>query len=283
MATDFQVTKASGETEAFDSEKLRRSLRRAGADELIIDQILEDLDGQWYEGISTKSIFKRAFKMLKKQHRATAARYTLKQAMFDFGPSGFPFEDFFAEILKSQGYQVATRQLLQGICVQHEVDVVAKNAEQLIWVECKYHPVAGSVSNIKIPLYIHSRFRDLEQYITTHHHLQKDQKVKGWLVTNTRFSDDAMTYGQCAGMHLIGWNYPAKGSLREMVDKANLHPVTCLTRLTRQEKTRLLERGIVLSKTLTQSGRWSELLHLSTERREKVMEEAQALCGANSI
>jgi hypothetical protein len=217
--------------------------------------------------------------MLKKQHRTTAARYTLKQAMFDFGPSGFPFEDFFAEILKSQGYQVETRQLLPGFCVQHEVDVVAKNAAQLIWVECKYHPVAGSVSNIKIPLYIHSRFRDLEQYLQTHQPLAKDQSVEGWLVTNTRFSDDAMAYGQCAGMHLIGWNYPSKGSLREMVDKAKLHPITCLTRLTRQEKNRLLERSIVLSKTLTQPGRWSELLHLSAERREKVMQEARALCG----
>jgi hypothetical protein len=280
MTTNFQVTKASGETEAFDAEKLRRSLRRAGADELIIDQILEDLSSQWYEGISTKAIFKRAFKMLKRQHRPTAARYTLKQAMFDFGPSGFPFEDFFAEILKSQGYQVATRQLLPGVCVQHEVDVVAQNAEQLIWVECKYHPVAGSVSNIKIPLYIHSRFRDLEQYLATNSPLKKGQKVEGWLVTNTRFSDDAMTYGQCAGMHLIGWNYPAKGSLREMVDKANLHPVTCLTHLTRQEKNRLLERSIVLSKTLTQPGRWAEFLHLSSERKEKVMQEARSLCGA---
>jgi len=279
MSNDFQVTKASGQTEAFDAEKLRRSLRRAGADELIIDQILEDLSGQWYDGISTKSIFKRAFKMLKRQHRTTAARYTLKQAMFDFGPSGFPFEDFFAEILKSQGYQVATRQLIQGVCVQHEMDVVAKNAEQLIWVECKYHPMAGSVSNIKIPLYIHSRFRDLEQYLKNNPSPQKGQRVEGWLVTNTRFSDDAMTYGQCAGMHLIGWNYPSKGSLREMVDKANLHPVTCLTQLTRQEKNRLLERSIVLSKTLTQPGRWSDLLHLSSERRDKVMREACALCG----
>ncbi len=279
MGNDFTVTKASGQTEAFDEEKLRRSLRRAGADELIVDQILEDLSGQCYEGIATKAIFKRAFKLLKRQHRPVAARYTLKQAMFDFGPSGFPFEDFFAEILKSQGYHVATRQLLPGVCVQHEVDVVAKNEEQLIWVECKYHPVAGSVSNIKIPLYIHARFRDLEQYLATKQLLQKGQVVEGWLVTNTRFSADACTYGQCAGMHLIGWNYPTKGSLRELVDKANLHPITCLTHLTRQEKNRLLEHSIVISKTLKQPGRWSELLHLSAERRDKVMQEARALCA----
>jgi len=277
MSQDFQVTKASGQTELFDEEKLRRSLRRAGADEITIDQILQELAGQWYEGISTKSIFKRAFKMLKRQHRSAAARYTLKQAMFDFGPSGFPFEDFFAEILKSRGYQVQTRQLLPGVCIQHEVDVVAENENTLIWVECKYHPMAGSVSNVKIPLYIHSRFRDMEQYWAKNQPQKEEQNVEGWIVTNTRFSDDAMDYGRCAGMHLVGWNYPSKGSLREMVDEAKLHPVTCLTLLTRQEKTKLLEHNIILSKTLSKPGRWSDLLHLSSDRRDKVMREANAL------
>jgi len=280
MNTDFQVTKSSGQTEAFNEEKLRRSLRRAGADEIVIDQILEDLSVQWYEGISTKSIFKRAFNMLKRRHRPAAARYTLKQAMFDFGPSGFPFEDFFAEVLKSHGYQVQIRQILPGVCVQHEMDVVAENTDTLVWVECKYHPAAGSVSNIKIPLYIHSRFRDLEQYWAKHRSENEAQKIEGWIVTNTRFSDDAMDYGRCAGMHLIGWNYPTKGSLREMVDEAKLHPVTCLTLLTHQEKNRLLEHNIILSKTLCTPGRWSELLHLSNERRDKVILEANALCGA---
>lgn len=276
---DFRVTKASGEQEPFDAEKLRRSLRRSGADEEVIDQIIMDLMAQSYEGISTKTIFKRAFKMLRRQHRPSAARYTLKQGMFDFGPSGFPFEDFFAEVLKSQGFEVRTRQLLPGACVEHEVDVVAENEDKQIWVECKYHPMAGSVSNIKIPLYIHSRFRDLEQYASEHNNAGKTLKTEGWIVTNTRFSDDAMRYGQCAGMRLVGWNYPVHGSLRELVDQANLHPVTCLTHLSRQEKTRLLEHGIVLSKSLVKPGKWTDLLHLSMERRNKVMAEARTLCG----
>jgi hypothetical protein len=278
MAYGFQVTKASGQTEPFEEAKLRRSLRRAGAEEPLIDQILQELSGEWYEGISTKAIFKRAFKLLKRRHRPSAARYTLKQAMFDFGPSGFPFEDFFAEVLKSRGYQVQTRQIIPGACIQHEVDVVAENDEKLIWVECKYHPVAGSVSNVKIPLYIHSRFRDLEQHRSNHKD-KKTTKTEGWIVTNTRFSEDALAYGECSGMHLIGWNFPGKGSLREMVDEAKLHPITCLTILTRQEKNRLLEEGIVLTQKLCHPGRWSELLHLSTERREKVIQEAQLLCG----
>lgn len=279
MGNEFQVTKASGDSEPFDETKLRRSLRRSGADEKLIDQIMEELSRQWYEGISTKSIFKQAFKLLKRRNRPSAARYTLKQAMFDFGPSGFPFEDFFAEVLKSKGYEVRTRQILPGICIEHEVDVVAEKEDSLIWVECKYHPVAGSISNVKIPLYIHSRFRDLDQYFQEHPPTKQIPKTSGWIVTNTRFSDDAMAYGRCAGMQLVGWNYPADGSLRELVDEAKLHPITCLTLLTRHEKERLLEHKIVLSKTLQRPGFWSDLLHLSSERREKIMQEAQLLCG----
>lgn len=279
MSKAFQVTKASGETEWFDEEKLRRSLRRSGADESLIGQIVQDLAQQWYEGIPTKSIYKRAYKMLKQRHRPSAGRYTLKQAMFDFGPSGFPFEDFIAEILKSQGFQVQTRQVLPGWCIQHEVDVVAENKDAVIWVECKYHPVAGSVSNVKIPLYIHSRFRDMERFYENSPTKKLEQKTSGWIVTNTRFSDDATAYGRCTGMHLVGWNYPPKGSLRELVDEAKLHPVTCLTLLTRQEKNKLLEQNILLSKTLCKPGRWSDILHLSKERRERLMQEANALCG----
>ena len=278
MSNPFQVTKASGQTEPFDEEKLRRSLQRSGADNVLVNQVLQELAGQWHEGMSTRSIFKQAFKLLKRLHRPTAARYTLKQAMLDFGNSGFPFEDFIAEVLKTQGYEVHPRQLLRGVCVEHEVDVVAEKDDDLIWVECKYHPLAGSVRNIKIPLYIHSRFRDLNQYHADHKAAQDRRTTQGWLVTNTRFSDDAMTYGRCAGLHLIGWNYPSSGSLRELIDRAGVHPLTCLTTLTRREKSELLDKGIVLSKSLTHPGNWAEILHLSNDRRSKVMREAEELC-----
>lgn len=282
MIQGFQVTKSSGQTEPFDEEKLRRSLLRSGADDVLVNQVVQELAGQWHEGTSTKSIFKRAFKLLKRLHRPTAARYTLKQAMLDFGNSGFPFEDFFAEVMRTQGYEVDIRQILPGVCVQHEVDVVAQNADALIWVECKYHPMAGSVSNIKIPLYIHSRFRDLEQHRTARPAAHDTRSTQGWIVTNTRFSDDAMTYGRCAGLHLVGWNYPAGSSLREMIDRAGLYPITCLTTLTRREKEDLLNQSIVLCQNLTRPGYWASALRLSADRRSKIMREAQVLCGSGT-
>jgi ATP cone domain len=275
---DFYIIKSSGQAEQFDVEKLRNSLRRSGADETLVNQVLQELEGQWHEGISTKSIYKRAFKLLKRLHRPTAARYTLKQAMFDLGPTGFPFEDFFAEILKNRGYEVQTRVVLTGVCVRHEVDVMGEKDRALIWAECKYHPQPGSVSNVKIPLYFHSRFRDLQAQLEKNPD-HAGWRSEGWLVTNTRFSDDAVQYGRCAGLHLIGWNYPSGGSLRELIDDAGLHPVTCLTTLTRREKSVLLEHGFVLSRTLSEPGNWSEVAHISGERQIGVMQEARMLCG----
>lgn len=274
---NFYIIKSSGQAEQFDVEKLRNSLRRSGADETLVNQVLQELEGQWHEGISTKSIYKRAFKLLKRLHRPTAARYTLKQAMFDLGPTGFPFEDFFAEILKNRGYEVQTRVVLPGACVRHEVDVMGEKDRTLIWAECKYHPQPGSVSNVKIPLYFHSRFRDLQAQLEKNPD-RAGWRSEGWLVTNTRFSDDAAQYGHCAGLHLIGWNYPSGDSLRELIDDAGLHPVTCLTTLTRREKSVLLEQGFVLSRTLSEPGNWSEIAHISGERQISVMQEAQMLC-----
>ena len=277
---NFYIRKASGESQLFDEAKLRNSLLRSGANNTLVDAVLLDMADHWHEGMSTKSIYKRAYKLLKRLNRPTAARYTLKQAMFDFGPSGFPFEDFFAEILKHKGYRVETRQIIPGACIQHEVDVVAEKETSLIWVECKYHPQPGSVSNVKIPLYVHSRFRDLREYREQGQIGRVPQKMEGWIATNTRFSEDALVYGHCAGLHLVGWNHPpGGGSLRELIDDAGLHPVTCLTTLTRQEKTALLEHSIVLSKALCQPGAWSELLSISPERRSHIVKEARILCG----
>jgi len=275
----FEVRKSSGETEPFDEEKLRRSLRRSGADELLVDQVMTELAAHWQDGMSTKSIFKRAFKLLKRLHRPTAGRYTLKKAIFEFGNTGFPFEVYVSEILRSRGYEVEIRQMLSGVCIRHEMDVVATNEELLVWVECKYHPLAGSVSNVKIPLYVHSRFRDLQQQRDAIPHPADERAVQGWIVTNTRFSDDALQYGRCAGLHLVGWNYPAGSSLREMVDEAGLHPLTCLTTLSRREKDALLEQNMVLCRSLTKPGKWSDILHLSAERTATVMREASELLG----
>lgn len=157
------VTKYSGDKDLFDESKLKHSLIRSGAKDDIIKRIIDEIKALLYDGISTKEIYKMVFTLLRKSSRPTAARYKLKKAIYELGPSGFPFEKFIEEILKYEGFQTQINSIVKGHCVNHEVDVIAEKNEQHFMVECKFHNTQGIICNVKIPLYIHSRFQDLKR------------------------------------------------------------------------------------------------------------------------
>src|SRR5688572_21304966 len=98
-----RIKKASGELSEFSDEKLKASLLRSGASEETATQVLETVREHLYEGMPTKKVYRIAFNELKKTKRPVAARYKLKRAIMELGPSGFPFEKYIAEILKAQG------------------------------------------------------------------------------------------------------------------------------------------------------------------------------------
>lgn len=277
MSENIFITKASGETAPFSAEKLRQSLHRAGAGEEVIDSIEKEIGQRLYPGITTKEIYRRAFSMLRKASAHLAAKYKLKKALQELGPSGYPFEKYVGEILKHEGYKTKVGQIVQGYCVQHEVDVIASKGDQHFMIECKFHSDQGRKCDVKIPLYIHSRFLDVEK--AWEQKLGHGHKFhQGWVVTNTRFTTDAIQYGTCAGLNLVSWNYPPKGSLRERIDGSGLHPVTCLTTLTKKEKQLLLDKGIVLCKELCQNEQILSDAGVHPSRLPKVMEEARLLC-----
>lgn len=272
------ITKASGEQAVFSKEKLRNSLKKSGASEEDIQHIISEIEKILYPGMHTKEIYKKAFALLRKTSRPTAARYKLKKAIMQLGPTGFPFEKYISEILKYQGYRVEVGQIVKGHCVQHEVDVVAEKDNQHFMVECKFHSDGNRHCDVKIPLYIQSRFLDVEkQWKKKQGHATKFHQ--GWIATNTRFTTDAIQFGTCAGLYLLGWNHPQKDSLKERIDKSGLHPVTCLTTLTGREKKALLEKMIVLCKDISKDEKILSGIGLSDTRVKKVMEEAKALCN----
>ncbi len=274
---DIYITKASGETALFSTEKLRHSLSRSGADEETINKIIHEVQAMLYEGITTKKIYKLAFGLLKKQSRPVAAKYKLKQAIMELGPSGFPFEQFVAALLNHQGYAVKVGEIVKGKCVNHEIDVIAEKENQHFMIECKYHNQLGTISNVKIPLYIQARFKDVEAaWVNIPGHGTKFHQ--GWVVTNTRFSDDAKQYGACAGLKLIGWDYPFKENLKDMIDSMGLYPITCLTTLKKNEKIDLLDKKVVLCKEICQNPKLLKSVGVSEERIKGILEEGTALC-----
>lgn len=277
MTVPMIITKASGESEVFAEIKLLNSLMNAGAEENIARDIVEKVKPRLYQGILTKKIYQIAFSLLKTTSRHLAGRYHLKRGIMELGPSGFPFEQYVAELLKQQGYQVTIGRIVQGECVSHEIDISAEKGKFHFMIECKYRNQPGFTCNVKIPLYIQARFKDVEAvWNKLPGHSSKFHQ--GWVVTNTRFTKDAIQYGTCAGLHLLGWDYPIKDSLKKLIDELGLYPLTCLTTLNRHEKQQLLDKKIVLCKDVCRNENILIRMGISQSRIRKVVEEGEQLC-----
>lgn len=274
-----EVIKHSGERTDFSIDKLKSSLRKSGAEEALVNEISNNVRDELYQGISTKEIYNRAFALLKKEKKGYASKYKLKKAIYELGPTGFPFEKFIAALLFYSGYKVKTGQFLQGKCVLHEVDVVARKNDQFIVIECKFHSDEGRNCNVKIPLYIHSRYRDILNNYNDKNEAEKP--TEGWVVTNTRFTEDALQYGKCAGLFLLSWDYPIGNGIKERIDRLGLYPITASTLMSQREKQFLLSRDIVLCKQLINDDFYLDHLGISENRQARILEEIKILCKHN--
>jgi hypothetical protein len=270
------ITKASGLQVPFDVNKLRQSLHQSNADQDTINEVLTEVQKQFYHGMSTQKIYQIAFGLLKKKPKPFAAKYKLRRAIMELGPSGFPFERYVAEILKHQGYSVKLGEILKGHCVNHEIDIIAEKENQYLMIECKFHNQISYTCNVKIPLYIKARFQDLEQN-EDNNSLPPKKMIQGWLITNTKFSSDAIKYGLCAGLQLVGWDYPRNNSLSAQVDAAGLYPLTCLTTLTQNEKQLLLDKKIVLCRELQNNPSLISNTSMSESRKKHILDEVNFL------
>lgn len=271
------VTKASGKRMVFLPGKLKQSLKRSGADEATGKEILDNILVDAYDGISTQEIYKKAFQQLRHHSRHLAARYKLKQAIMELGPTGYPFELFAGKVFEHLGYKIKTGVFVFGECVKHEMDIIGEKENTLVFGECKFHNRSGLKCDVKVPLYVHARFRDIEnQY-------QKQPETngkihEGWVITNTHFSTDAIEYGNCAGLNLLGWDYPAGNALKNIIDSTGLHPLTCLTTLRKTEKQFFLDNKIVLSSQLMQHPGVLKQAGIDTKRIEHLAQEIEGLC-----
>ena len=245
ITKQITVLKADGKREAFELEKLNASLLHSGATEEAVKKVISHILPELHDGMTTNDIYQHAFAVLQEISRPVARSYSLRRAVMDLGPSGFPFEDFIAEILRAKGFKCKTRETVLGGCVPHEVDVVAYNKKKLIMIEAKFHNELGTKSDLKVALYIKARFDDLVENVFNYGGVNR-RITDCWLVTNTKFSSTAIHYGVCKNLTMIGWNYPEKGNLQDMIEDEALHPITCLVSLSTADKRTLLNGKIVL-------------------------------------
>jgi hypothetical protein len=273
---DFYIKKANGEKEIFYYRKLEDSLRKNGASEDIVKEILNKVGEYGHDGITTNEIYRKSFSILKRKQKSAAIRYSLKRAVAMLGPTGFPFEKFVAEIFKAQGYETLTGIMVKGKCSEHEIDVVAWKGDKLIFVEAKFHTDFGAKSDLKVVLYVKARYDDLLGLPFTFGGKERILN-EGWIITNTKFSSAAIGYGECQRLNMVGWNYPYGSNLHNMIEKDELIPVTALNSINTAEKNKFLNQGIVLSKTLLDEKILKEYL-FDDIKIKKIKEEVLSLC-----
>ena len=278
MAKEVQIIKASGERQKFSEEKLRDSLKRSGASEETINNVVYRIRRELKDGMTTKKIYNRAFSLIKKD-KIVAIRYSLRQAIMDLGPTGFPFEKFLGEVLKTQGFDVKVGVMLYGFCVGHEVDVLASRGDKHIFVEAKFHNQPGIKTDLKVALYVKARFDDLKAIHKKRESASAPVIHEGWLITNTKLTSKARQYGRCSGLKVIGWNYPKKGNLQDMILDSKVHPISCLTTLSKKRKRLIFERGIVLCRDLLKKRDMLKELGMNDRGISSVMNEIGLLCG----
>jgi hypothetical protein len=276
MNDGITIVKATGEREVFDPQKLHNSLRKAGAGEETTNRIIDQIVSGLKDGDTTKEIYIRAFDLLKQENvPKVTARYSLRNAIMDLGPSGFPFEQFVAQIFQAKGFETTTDFIAQGHCAEHEIDIVAWNPEKLIMVEAKFHNIFGIKSDLKVALYVKARWEDLADQEFDFG--RKRKLDEGWLITNTKFSEAAIKYANCRGMKLVGWNYPEDGSLQDLIEEARLHPITCLTSINPSDEKLLMAAGIVLCKQAKDNPDVVLQTGLNKNKLDKMLEEIEII------
>ncbi|TDD93744.1 restriction endonuclease [Flavobacterium cellulosilyticum] len=273
----MKIVKYSGDIVEFNPIKLKKSLLNSGASPLVVESILETIQNELYQGISTKQIYKMAFSLLKKASNSNAARYNLKEAIRLLGPAGFFFEKYIARVFESEEYQTKTNLHLNGKCVSHEVDILIKKDNEIAMVECKFHMGKDINTDVKVPMYILSRFNDLNK--KRHTIFSGNELIsKCWIVSNNRFTTDAIDFAQCSGLNLLCWSYPETINLKTIIDKNCLYPVTCLTTLSLIEKDKLLILNVILVKEIINNSDCLAKIGLSSNRIKNVLKEATELC-----
>lgn len=263
----INVLKSTGNIEPYSEEKVLKSIKRAGIPKDLESLILNHVKSKLYNNIPTSEIYHHISEFLGTSSLPySKAKYGLKQGIMELGPTGYPFEDFVSEVLKTQGYQTQVRQILKGRCVSHEIDIVAEKSGKKSMIECKFHNAMGIHTQVHVSLYTKARFDDLKNI----HNLSD-----GWLVTNTKITPDALSYALCESLKVISWNYPEGEGLRDLIEKSKLHPITVLSTLSQNQKQNLLNNHIILCKNISDN---INLLGLPEDKKQSVLKEAKFVC-----
>lgn len=268
------VTKANGSKQLCNKEKIVQTCIRMGINRGIATQIEQQVERRLYEGISTQEILQIIFSLMHEHKPAVKHLFDLKLGI-SLMESKPEFEVFVRILLKHSGFQVEPNTILRGLYGEHEVDALATKDGLTYLVEAKHHKNYHALTGLDESRIARAVIEDVADGYS---HRSNGIKIdRAMIVTNTRYSEHAIVYGGCRNILQVGWASPEGSGLRDIIEKYNLYPLSCLRGVSAQARLLLVEAGIVLIRQLMeQDSRYIERkIGLPKKTVSSIMEKAR--------
>lgn len=280
--SEIVILKSTGVPETFNEEKLIKSLTKSGATDDEINQTVKYVKSKLRNNMTTEDVYSLAYRNLNsiKKRNPNAIRYSLKKSVMNLGPTGFPFEKFVARIFKELGYNVKNGLMVQGNCIEHEIDIFAYDNKDVICIEAKFHNESHLRSDTKVALYVKSRFDDL---IGQKIQIGNQERIitRGILITNTNFTDTAHHYVSCVNtFELISWNRPHDKSLLYYIEYHKLYPIGVIPELNQREITLLVNNDILTCIDLQRNFVILEKIGMKRSKQEIIIDIVNKICNS---
>ena len=239
----MSVKKADGSRQGFDREKIVRTCLRMGASVQVANQVADKVERRIYNGIPTAIVLQMILRFMRGQKPEIGNLLDLRKGLSLMFPKP-EFEVFVQSLLARSGFEVSPNSLLTGKCVLHEVDGIAKRDGVTYFVEAKHHVNYHALTGLDESRIARAILEDVgEGYAAGMSDLKID---KAMIVTNTRYSDEALQYGACRDILQIGWSSPMGHGLQDLIGGTHMFPLSCLKGLSQIARLRLANSGVVL-------------------------------------
>jgi hypothetical protein len=244
---DITVTKADGSTQPYDRGRVLKTCMRMGVSREVADVVADKIEQELYNGIKTRKILHMIFSLLNEYRPVISHMVNLRKALSLLNPQP-DFETYVRTLLSEYGYEVFPNQIVQGKCVEHEIDGLLKKEGETYILEVKHHQNYHTRTDMDPVRIIRAVFEDIiDGYRQGFNDLHID---KAMIVSNTKFSEQAVQYAQCRNIVHLGWNTPQNYDMPTMITEKNLYPITYLKELTRDIRKKLLSSDVLLLQDL---------------------------------
>lgn len=237
------VTKADSSRQQFDRNKIVATCMRMGATKQDAEEIAGKIESRVYDGMPTAKVLQMIFQFIHKYKPQASRLYDLRRGL-SWMNSKPEFEKFVQILLANIGFEVVPNKILKGKCIEHEVDAIARKDGVTYFVEAKHHYNYHAFTGLDESRIARAVLEDVSEGFNLG---LTDLKIdEAMIVTNTKYSEQAMQYGICRNILQIGWSTPADLGLRDIILEKSLYPLSCIRGLKTDVRLQLVDSGIIL-------------------------------------